>query len=714
MANKFLEQMKASDWINLGQLATNVVGGAMSGKAAERTAEQAKTQDTWNRLLQQYNAQMAARNQLAAYYDQLNATRAAGRQALLNASPLGEEQEYVGKQALRRGLMGVMGNFQPLAPASADIAGLIRPTSNVLSAFTTPDMQQAASVGATARSLAERRKAKAGVDPTFQFGSMADYGVPNLEKEVATYAQGVAADRLSRENKLLDLLTTQMQAANALSQPQPTQGVPSTQSTTASQPKKTSWWKKVLNVAATAAPIVAAPFTGGTSLALIGAGSGALKGALSGGAKGALTGAAMGAATSAIGGGAAGAAAQRGAGEAASAAIKRAILNPRALTQLGGAAIGGPVEQAAQVISPFLPGARAFKPGVVAGFENQMPPGWQGPQRPIVGPGAEGFSTEFTSPPPPDAPILGPFDTTPPVPPPAPPPAPRGFWDPVEGANYPLNPQKPSVAGPGGTTRPAVSAFEANTISGIPVTSEVTSARHPYADTPFFKIPIGLFGGTSIEQLGQSGKEFVNRLARSPEGFDVWKAGQAPVQSQPPAVFDPLTIPVAAQNAAGAPTRRQLQTIVTNTATRRGIDPALLQRVAAAESSFNPSAVSPKGARGVMQVMPATAAELLGGAAAGLTAKSPEVLARLVDPVTNIDLGAQYFAQMLRQFNNDPMLAAAAYNAGPGALRKVLASGGRLPKETEDYVQKITGKPFVYPTSSAANVQKAILAGGGM
>lgn len=370
MANKFLEQMKASDWINLGQLATNVVGGAMSGKAADRTAEQAKTQDTWNRLLQQYNAQMAARNQLAAYYDQLNATRAAGRQALLNASPLGAEQEFVGKQALRRGLMGVMGNFQPLAPASADIAGLIRPTSNVLSAFTTPDMQQAASVGATARSIAERRKAIAGVNPTFQFGSMADYGVPNLEKEVATYAQGVAADRLSRENKLLDLLTTQMEAANALSQPQPMQGVPSTQSTTAEEPKKkTSWWKKVLNVAATAAPIVAAPFTGGTSLALIGAGSGALKGALSGGAKGALTGAAMGAATSALGGGAAGAGATRGAEEAASAAIKRAILNPRALTQLGGAAIGGPTEQVTQMISPFMPGAKAYQT-----FNNKLTP----------------------------------------------------------------------------------------------------------------------------------------------------------------------------------------------------------------------------------------------------------------------------------------------------------------------------------------------------
>lgn len=362
MPPKFLEQLKASDWINLGQLATNVVGGVASGKAAERTAQQAAQQDAWNRLLQQYNAQMAARNQLAAYYDQLNATRAAGRQALLNASKLGEEQEFVGKQALRRGLMGVMGNFQPLAPASADIAGLIRPTSNVLGAFTTPDMQQAASVGATARSLAEQRKAKAGVDPTFQFGSMADYGVPNLEKEVATYAQGVAADRLSRENQLLNLLTTQMEAANALSQPQSMQGVPPTQSSAAAQPKKSSWWKKVLNVAATAAPIVAAPFTGGTSLALIGAGSGALKGALSGGAKGALTGAAMGAATSAIGGGAAGAAAQRGAGEAASAAIKRAILNPRALTQLGGAAVGGQAEQVAQMVSPFLPGAKAYVP----------------------------------------------------------------------------------------------------------------------------------------------------------------------------------------------------------------------------------------------------------------------------------------------------------------------------------------------------------------
>lgn len=401
--------MKPADWINLGQLGTSIAGGVAAGGAASRASEQAEFDrmrqeraDEFTRQLQYYQMQQQARSGLGAFYNQANMDRATGRQALLNASPLGAEQELAYQMARARGLSGVAENFRPVMPTSADIAGLIRPTTNMLGAFTTPDFRQTISPEATARSIAERRKALAGVDPTFQFGSMGDYGLPNLEKEVAAYAQGVAADRLSRENLLQDLLLQQTKAAAAfpqtVAQAQGMQGVPPSQTAQTQKPKKNSWWKKVLNVAATAAPIVAAPFTGGTSLALIGAGAGALKGALSGGAKGALTGAAMGAATSAIGGGAAGAAAKRGAGEAASAAIKRAILNPRALTQLGGAAIGGQAEQLAQMASPFLPGATAFKPGIVPGFENQMPPGFQGPQQPIVGPGAEGFSTEFTSP----------------------------------------------------------------------------------------------------------------------------------------------------------------------------------------------------------------------------------------------------------------------------------------------------------------------------
>lgn len=409
----WMDQMKPADWINLGQLGTSIVGGVAAGGAANRASEQAEFDrmrqeraDEFARQLQYYQMQQQARSGLGAFYNQANMDRATGRQALLNASPLGAEQELAYQMARARGLSGVAENFQPAMPTSADIAGLIRPTTNILGAFTTPDFRQAISPEATARSIAERRKALAGVDPTFQFGSMGDYGLPNLEKEVATYAQGVAADRLSRENQLQDLLVQQAKAATAfpqtVAQAQGMQGVPPSQTAQTQKPKKNAWWKKVLNVAATAAPIVAAPFTGGTSLALIGAGAGALKGALSGGAKGALTGAAMGAATSAIGGGAAGAAAKRGVSEgikeSASAAIKRAILNPRALTQLGGAAVGGRTEQLAQMASPFLPGATAFRPGMVPGFENQLPPGFQGPLQPIVGPGAEGFSTEFTSP----------------------------------------------------------------------------------------------------------------------------------------------------------------------------------------------------------------------------------------------------------------------------------------------------------------------------
>lgn len=408
----WMDQMKPADWIGLAQLGTSVAGGIAGAGSSQRAAEQAEFDrmqkeraDEFARQLQYYQMQQQARSGLGAFYNQANMDRATGRQALLNASPLGAEQQLAYQMARARGLSGVAENFQPVMPTSADIAGLIRPTTNVLGAFTTPDFRQAISPEATARSIAERRKALAGVDPTFQFGSMGDYGLPNLEKEVATYAQGVAADRLSRENLLQDLLLQQTKAAAAfpqtVAQAQGMQGVPPSQ-TAAQKPKKNAWWKKVLNVAATAAPIVAAPFTGGTSLALIGAGAGALKGALSGGAKGALTGAAMGAATSAIGGGAAGAAAKRGISEgvkeSASAAIKRAILNPRALTQLGGAAIGGQAEQLAQMASPFLPGATAFRPGMVPGFENQLPPGFRGPLQPIVGPGAEGFSTEFTSP----------------------------------------------------------------------------------------------------------------------------------------------------------------------------------------------------------------------------------------------------------------------------------------------------------------------------
>lgn len=104
-----------------------------------------------------------------------------------------------------------------------------------------------------------------------------------------------------------------------------------------------------------------------------------------------------------------------------------------------------------------------------------------------------------------------------------------------------------------------------------------------------------------------------------------------------------------------------------------GIDPDLFLRLVGAESSFNPDAVSPKGAAGLAQLMPGTAAEL---------GVDP------TDPIQNLRGGARYLRQQLDEFG-DPVLALAAYNAGPGNVRKY---GGVPPfAETRNYVAKIMG-----------------------
>lgn len=106
-------------------------------------------------------------------------------------------------------------------------------------------------------------------------------------------------------------------------------------------------------------------------------------------------------------------------------------------------------------------------------------------------------------------------------------------------------------------------------------------------------------------------------------------------------------------------------------AARNGLDPELVLSVMRTESSNNPNAVSPKGARGPMQLMPGTAKEL------GVN---------IDDPADNIRGGIRYLKQQFDTFGT-PELALAAYNAGPGAVRK---HGGVPPyAETQDYVRKI-------------------------
>lgn len=104
------------------------------------------------------------------------------------------------------------------------------------------------------------------------------------------------------------------------------------------------------------------------------------------------------------------------------------------------------------------------------------------------------------------------------------------------------------------------------------------------------------------------------------------------------------------------------------------IEEALLQAVISTESGYEPRAVSPKGAIGLMQVMPATG-------------KRFGVL-NLNDPSKNIEAGARYLRALLHQFDNDLQLVLAAYNAGENA---VLRHGRRIPpyRETREYVPRV-------------------------
>ena len=120
-------------------------------------------------------------------------------------------------------------------------------------------------------------------------------------------------------------------------------------------------------------------------------------------------------------------------------------------------------------------------------------------------------------------------------------------------------------------------------------------------------------------------------------------------------------------------TKEQVFEFARQEAIRQGVSPDLVVNIVRAESSGRIDAVSNKGARGPMQLMPATAKEL------GVDINNWQ---------DNIRGGVRYINQMLNQFG-DPVLAVAAYNAGPGAVRR--AGGVPNFKETQDYVQKVLG-----------------------
>jgi soluble lytic murein transglycosylase-like protein len=142
----------------------------------------------------------------------------------------------------------------------------------------------------------------------------------------------------------------------------------------------------------------------------------------------------------------------------------------------------------------------------------------------------------------------------------------------------------------------------------------------------------------------------------------------------------PRTAPIASPvlGAATQNNREKIEQMLREVSARYLVDPALIRAVIETESKWNSSAVSRKGALGLMQLVPGTAHQL--------------GVSDAFDPKQNLDGGVRYLRMLLERYNGDLDKALAAYNAGPGAVDR--ARGVPRYRETREYVQKVTDSYF--------------------
>ncbi len=155
---------------------------------------------------------------------------------------------------------------------------------------------------------------------------------------------------------------------------------------------------------------------------------------------------------------------------------------------------------------------------------------------------------------------------------------------------------------------------------------------------------------------------------------DLKTARQVAVPSAPPKLVAFFEV---------SPSFRQVKHHLREASATHGVDFELLQALIATESGFDTMAVSPKGAIGLMQIIPATAARygVVGDARVPVEKK-------LTDPRTNVRAGSRYLSDLIRMFPGQLELALAAYNAGEGAVQR---AGNRIPNypETQNYVKTV-------------------------
>jgi soluble lytic murein transglycosylase-like protein len=184
-------------------------------------------------------------------------------------------------------------------------------------------------------------------------------------------------------------------------------------------------------------------------------------------------------------------------------------------------------------------------------------------------------------------------------------------------------------------------------VFGVGAVARVAMARFMVTGFELAKV----FAAGFVMAVGYAGTAAAQVLDVAPDGaVSTWNGPGVysdPGAAPEPIAPGPMETPLAARTNIGDQVR-----IV---AERNGISSKVVAAVAWRESRFNPQAVSPKGAVGVMQLMPATARAL------GVDPR---------DASANLEGGAAYLAQLLRAFNGDLTLALAAYNAGPDAVRQ--------------------------------------------